>query len=258
MLEKKPNWLLRGFIFLSLLVHLYLFYHIAEIYQNNTPSYIELSLRQFSRPDVRNIPRPRPRMKAAAVPGVQALKPEIAADPNIEREEAVPDRVADAFEKVTMPELPEPVNAGDYSAPVLPAEKKPLAESALIQSKHVLKDTPAENNGISETVPALETMEFASARDYFDLLQLQLQNNSKKTYPESAKLRKLEDHVKIQFVLQLDGRLTDIKILESSKHKKFNAAAIEAVKRTSPFIRPPPFILTKPIALTTTIRFEII
>lgn len=52
------NWLLHGFILVSLGIHVLLFLHMAGIYENRAMSYIELSLQQVSKPSTRDIPSP--------------------------------------------------------------------------------------------------------------------------------------------------------------------------------------------------------
>jgi protein TonB len=49
----KPNWLFRGLILFSLLVHGVLFMHIAGLYRPRPMSYLELSMRSVDKPVAR-------------------------------------------------------------------------------------------------------------------------------------------------------------------------------------------------------------
>jgi len=41
--EKRPNWLLRGLIGVSLAIHIVIFLHISGLYNSKALSYIELT-----------------------------------------------------------------------------------------------------------------------------------------------------------------------------------------------------------------------
>ena len=93
----KPNWLFRGLIIISLLVHMVLFMHIAKLYHPRTLSYLELTMRSVVKPFVREIPRPRtrPPVKAYSEKKHQAnTQPlRVPADPlpEMARVESIPD-----------------------------------------------------------------------------------------------------------------------------------------------------------------------
>ena len=67
-MKTKPNWLLRSLIAISLGIHLIIFMHIAGVYQSRALTYIELTLKDISKPRPRNIPRPRFRPKTPKQP----------------------------------------------------------------------------------------------------------------------------------------------------------------------------------------------
>ena len=118
-LKRKPNWLLRGLVVISLGIHLIIFMHIAGIYHLETLTYIELTLREFSKPPSRNIPRPRFRPKTPkqpkdikrlnvcekVIPSLKPMKLDIV-------EENLPDSLV---ESISMPDVPDnPVDMGDH------------------------------------------------------------------------------------------------------------------------------------------------
>ena len=53
-------------------------------------------------------------------------------------------------------------------------------------------------------------------------------------YPRSARQRRQEGQVSISFTIHLDGKLTDVAVVEGSSHPTLDAAALETVKRASP------------------------
>ena len=110
-LKRKPNWLLRGLVVISLGIHLIIFMHIAGIYHLETLTYIELTLREFSKPPSRNIPRPRFRPKTPKQPkDIKRLNVRERIIPNLKKmkmdplEKNLPDSL---MESVSMPDIPD-------------------------------------------------------------------------------------------------------------------------------------------------------
>jgi len=114
-LKTKPNWLLRGLVSISLGIHLIIFMHIAGIYHSETLTYIELTLKDFSKPPSRNIPRPRLQPKRPKQPKdikrltVRERVKEMKMDP---LEKNLPDSLV---ESISMPDIPDnSTDTGDY------------------------------------------------------------------------------------------------------------------------------------------------
>lgn len=196
--------------------------HVAGIYENRAVSYIELSMQQISKPSFRAIPKPRMRRKS----------PESLDDKNVPvKEFIIPKFIVDTvednkehnYERINLPQLPDNIDVAGCS----------------VQGLMIKNQGP----------------EFNTARDYFEMLYLRI--NSLKKYPESAKSRGIEGRVKIQFELSKDGTLSDIKIIKSSHHKDLDEAALEAIKKASPFPSPPAYIIKTPVRLNVEILFEL-
>lgn len=228
---RKANWLLRIFIGISLVIHFFVFLHVAGIYESKTLSYIELSMHQISKPNVRNIPTPRIRQKKPDISKVKQVKARQFTIPKIKIDRVKADQMDHTYEAVSMPNLPDNMDIGGMSVPRLLPTQTPEIE------------------------PHQEQVEFTSAKEYLEMLNLRI--HTAKEYPESARSRHLEGRVKVEFILHTDGRLTDIKVLKSSHHKNLDDAAIEAIKKASPFPRPPSFIFKEPVTLRVNILFEL-
>ena len=104
----KPDWLFRGLIIFSLLVHGVLFMHIAGLYRPRPMSFLELTMRSMAKPFAREIPRPRIRPPVRSLPEQVPLSKQqpmrAPADPQAApRLEPVPDI---SRESVTMPQVP--------------------------------------------------------------------------------------------------------------------------------------------------------
>ena len=228
---KRPNFLLWGFILISLFIHVLVFLHVAGIYESSAISYIELSMDPLDKSDVRKIPRPRLRKQAPKVIAVKTLQVKTINIPNIQVSPMEDPKIQRDF-RIDLPQLPGSMDVAGFFVPGLD-----------------ISDGVA--NGRVHEVP----VEFLNAKDYFEMLNLRVY--SFKKYPESARLSHIEGRVKIQFVLLADGTLKDIKIMKSSRHKQLDDAALDAVKKASPFPRPPAFIFKTPITLGIEIVFEV-
>jgi protein TonB len=231
--KTTPNWLLRGFICMSLVIHFFVFLHVAGIYQTGAMSYIELSMHQISKPNIRNIPQPRVRQKKIDISKAKTVQTQKFTIPKLKIEKIHTPRMDRSFEKISLPEFSKNMNLNRMGVPSRLAVQNPVAD---IESHQ-------------------EQIEFTSAREYLEMLNLRI--HSAKKYPESARSRHLEGRVKLEFILKTDGTLADIKIVKSSRHKNLDDAAIEAVKNASPFPKPPAFIFKEPITLRVNILFEL-
>jgi len=212
----RPNWLLRGLIFLSVGVHLILLIQMTQLYRPRVISRIELTLKQISNTFQREIPRPRLPLKPLTEPKGQT--------------------VTGALEKPYTPRKPL-----QY---VLPP---PIQSNRLMGNKQIPRIPLIEDTGIakwqdetetsSDSVPPSAERPVAVERAYTDLVQRRIE--TVKQYPKRAQRRNEQGVVKIVFTIGNDGEVVSVNILTSSGSRLLDGAAIDAVKRASPFARPP-------------------
>lgn len=221
-----PNWLLRGLILVSAAVHVFVFLHIAGIYRSEALTAIELTLKEHKRPDVRDIPTPRFRPKhPPKLQEVEPLKAQRRLPPDIKpmKMDPVDPSAPDSLvETLSVPETPE------VSAP-------PVA---------------AWTGG-----PPVEQGDFGTARDYFDMVRLRIE--SKKEYPSAARARQVEGRVTVRFTIAEDGSVRTAEVVKSSKKGILDEAALNAVRASSPFPRPPRNLFSGDLPLEITILFEL-
>jgi len=115
--KKKPNWLLCGLISISIGIHLVLFMHIAGLYHLEALTYIELTLKNFSKPSLRNIPRPRLLPKTPKQPkNIKMLNVREKVIPKLKeiRMDPLEKDLSDSLvESISMPDIPD--NSTDTS-----------------------------------------------------------------------------------------------------------------------------------------------
>jgi protein TonB len=92
--------------------------------------------------------------------------------------------------------------------------------------------------------------------NYLDMVRVKIENHKK--YPDAAQQRNIEGQVTVEFTIQLDGRITEPSISKSSGYPSLDLAAIDAVKKASPFSSPPRDYFSDTIHINLPIRFELI
>ena len=108
--SNKANWLLRGLVAVSLVIHTIIFLHVSGLYNSKALTYMELTMRDISKPSTRSIPRPRYRPKTSQVQEVRKLNVTERHIPHLKPikmeppEKNLPDSLV---EGIAMPEIPE-------------------------------------------------------------------------------------------------------------------------------------------------------
>lgn len=216
--KKRSNRLLQGLILVSLLIHCVIFIYIAGIYRSSALTFIELSVRDFSKPPGRDIPRPRQRQKPPEISDPKQIhipKPYVPRIPVDRMETPSASRLA---ESIGVPEIPgvagdagrwQPLSAGDYM----------------------------------------------SRGDYFDMVRMKIE--SRKKYPDAARRRQIEGRVEVEFTLEPDGSVADATVIKTSRHPDLDRAALLAVRDAAPFPRPPARLFEGPLRMTIIIMFEL-
>lgn len=225
---RRPNWLLRGLLFVSIGVHAVLLVHIASLYGSRALSIIELTLRDVSKPPEREIPRPPPRPPAPAVAGVV-------------REVVVA--------KAPVP-VPDPVRAVRVDPPGLAAPAPvPIALPKIIRDPgpEIERWVP-EGRDLNGTDPN-------APRAYLNMVRLRIEHHKK--YPESARRRNIEGRAKVRFVIRPDGSVGEVQVVVSAGNPSLDRAAEEAVRAASPFPTPPADLFKGAIPMELTIVFQL-
>jgi len=91
--------------------------------------------------------------------------------------------------------------------------------------------------------------------DYYRVISRRIEEQA--VYPEEARQRKEEGLVYLSFVLSKDGHLEEVKVRISSGYERLDRAALESIKKASPFPAFPKQIKEKRLVLNIPISFEI-
>lgn len=220
MSKRKPNWLFRGLIGVSLAVHTVIFMHISGLYNSNALSYIELTMQNISKPTARAIPRPRHRPKPPQPQDIKKMK----------------------VIQCRMPHF-KPIK-------IEPAEKN-LPDS-LVEGISMPDTLTTPGLNIADWNPG-ELVE--TSISYLEMVRLRIERHKK--YPGIARVKNIEGRVVIRFVITPEGGVRALELAKSSRHKALDKAALRAVESAAPFPKPPRHLFKGAIPLELMIVFEL-
>ena len=222
-LAKRPNWPLRTFLGVSLLVHLGLILHVSGLLDVRAYTQIRVGLLDQA-PPARTLPRPRLRPPQTSEP--QAINPlEVRRNP-------LP---------VPQPREISPVaaNASDVMAEAAPA-------AAVAGIGGLGLSAPSAPSGRADQEAYYETVRWRIERE--------------KRYPSQARRRQIEGRVGLSFTIGPRGELSDCRIGRGSGSPELDQAALEAVRRAAPFPAPPSGMVrpgSQGLRLELTVAFEL-
>jgi len=221
--KRKPNWLFRGLIGVSLAIHIVIFLHISGLYNSNALSYIELTMQNISKPTTRNIPRPRQRPKSPQPQDIKKLK---------------------VFQ-CRMPRF-KPIK-------MEPAEKN-LPDS-LMESISMPDTAGLQIADWSPGAALVASGDHMTAHSYLEMVRLKIERHKK--YPDIARIKNIEGRVIVRFVITPDGGICEVEVAKRSRNSALDLAALRAVQDAAPFPKPPRRLFKGEIPLELTIVFKL-
>lgn len=81
--------------------------------------------------------------------------------------------------------------------------------------------------------------------DYIEMVRLKIERNTR--FPPGDIQKRRGGVVTVQFVINLDGTIRDLKILKPSPIEGLNRQALHAVRDSAPFMKPPPYLYKEPV-----------
>lgn len=97
-----------------------------------------------------------------------------------------------------------------------------------------------------------------SGADYKEMVQLRIDREKKKNWVKETDGTYKEGVVSLSFVINPDGTISNLKIVKPSPHESLNRAALQAVKKSVPFPKPPPNIYKGGVVIPLKITFELL
>ena len=146
--------------------------------------------------------------------------------------------------------LPVKVNLKDLNLDSFVAEQisMPVVEELNVIPEEIIFVAP-------QLTRAEPMSDFITSKHYYDMVRMKIEQN--KQYPERSKIRHQQGRVIVSFIIDQQGRLSALKIIKGSRYKTLNRAALEAVRTSAPFLKPPVLLFKEPLKLELTILFEL-
>lgn len=222
--KKHPNRLLYFLILISLGIHLILAVKISGFYTPDLLSYIELELKDISKPFIREIPKPRRRIKEFQLPeNHRILK----------------------INRIQPPQnIPMKIKTPEISSNGI-VENIPMPDLSF-GSLHVSQWQPEIYN--------VESGDYSTAESYLEMVKLRIEQNKK--YPDKAQRLQIEGRVPVVFVITPEGNVRDIKVI-MPQHVLLDEAAVKAIMNAVPFPRPPVNIFKGAVPVRVVVVFEL-
>ncbi|MFW6373007.1 MAG: energy transducer TonB family protein [Thermodesulfobacteriota bacterium] len=244
----RANWLLRGFLILSIGIHGVILVRIADVYRTENVRYIEIELPAPEAPAARSIPKP-PRRSRTSPPSTSPRVPPAPPEP--------------VTKPPPRPVAPKPITPRSsvvepMAAPPPPeiAKNEPLAWHPPAEPADPAPQPPAKESNSAPVQSAPSALpDKGASQDYFTTVRARIERH--KHYPFAARRRRMEGAVAVRFILHPDGRVTDAAPADPSGHRLLNQAALKAVRDASPFPQPPAGLFSGPTPLEISIVFEL-
>jgi len=143
--------------------------------------------------------------------------------------------------------VPKPIAAEPPKPPVKPVKKKPPVQAArapqVVEAPAAVESPAPEPARVVRDVVIDAKPRVEPIRASY-LAELAAQINRKKYYPRASRRFGEEGTVVVSFVLQRDGRVTDLAVAQSSGSERLDEAALTTLERVTPF-RPIPDVLQR-------------
>jgi protein TonB len=140
---------------------------------------------------------------------------------------------------------------------VRPSVVEPIATPQVphVSTSVPIHGQPAGKAATSETASVGSSSAYGSAADYLGMVRMMIENH--KLYPHPARQRRIQGQAVVRFVISADGSVTNVALVETSRHGILDKAALAAVKDAGPFPRPPKHLFNGPIPLQICVVFEL-
>ena len=239
--KKDTNPLLRWLILVSLLIHIPIYLHMNGLLTTKILDYIDLTINN-----------------AEDSSGPKILRP-----PILFKEKNNPGKAKASFmTPVHVPENNQLYKSGTESinARVSNTGTVPYPGTNKINFTPGIGRSSSEMEfgsgvGLSSSGLGAGVGNALTKEGYLEMVRRKIERNNK--FPPEAAEKAKGGVVVVQFVINLDGTISDLKILKPSHLEALNRQALQAVRDSAPFIKPPSYIFKEPILIPLNVYFNV-
>ena len=163
------------------------------------------------------------------------------------------------FIDLTLKDIKKPFSRGIPRPPVLPREQEKPSEEKMFQmrpiqmpdiDKTILDPGVASfSSGLMEGIAGI-----SSGVEYKEMVLMRIERAKK--YPKETDGTYKEGIVTLSFVINPDGTISNLKIVKPCPYKALNEAALQAVRDSVPFPKPPPSMFKGGVEIIPNLTFE--
>lgn len=226
--KKHSNRMLRWLILASFFIHIPVFLHMNGLLSTKVLDYIDLTVQKVKESSSRAIPRPPSLFKNKGKPGRQKAS--------------------------RLTPVPVPENNKMFKENVLPV-KSDIAAGSIGTLPGGSNLTAGSGFGHSFGEGTVDGGS-GSKDDYLEMVRLKVKRNNR--FPEEAQKKQRGGVVSVSFVINLDGTIRDLMLIKPSPFDELNKQALQAVRDSSPFKKPPAYIFKEDIPLIINVYFDLI
>jgi len=231
----KQNWLLWGLLLISVAIHMVLFLRIAGWHRPTIPVYIELDLRNISKPIQRQIPRPQHTPEPRALPRAND-------DLKVPEDAAVPENV---------PPLPSLENLLPMPAPErIQPPKIPEIRDLDIATWEGDTGKTVVHEAVGSTAGQNTFSTAAYVRQVKESILPLIYAEADRRYNKRARKRQIQGRTLVRVIIDHNGEIIEAGIAESSDYDMLDDIALKAVTKAAPFPPPPDEKATLDIPIT--------
>lgn len=163
------------------------------------------------------------------------------------------------FIDLTLKDIKKPFSRGIPRPPMIPKEQEKLSQEKVFQmrpiqmpdiDKTILDPGVASfSSGLMEGIAGI-----SSGADYKEMVLMRIERAKK--YPKETDGTYKEGLVILSFVINPDGTISNLKIVKPCPYKTLNEAALQAVRDSVPFPKPPPNLFKGGVEIIPNVTFE--
>lgn len=163
---------------------------------------------------------------------------------------------------LSLREIKKPFGRGIPRPPVLPKKqtkkdsKIKIQQAAPIELPDIsnMNITQGEDNMVSGVMEGVSG--FVEGEDYKEMVLRKIEHEKK--YPLSTDGTYKEAMVSLSFIINPDGTIRNLKIVKPCPYAELNRAALQAVRDSVPFPRPPSNIFKGGVEVPLNLNFELL
>ena len=158
-------------------------------------------------------------------------------------------------------DIKKPFSRGIPRPPMIPKEQEKPSKEKVFQMRAIQMpdlDQAVFDPGIGSLSSGLVEggIGMSTKDDYKEMVRMRIEREKEKNWLKADDGTYKEGVVLISFIINLDGTISNLKVVKPSPFKSLNEAALRTVRESAPFPKPPPNVYKDRVEIPLTLTFE--